>query len=179
MAVSLTFLARIRNAWDQAQGAIVSQFEELQAQLSPTLTRADATAVTVAALGVAVVPTFVASDFVGGGTQTWTVTSANVLHWSYCPLGGPRVLLDFEIVNTSVGGVADVTIMIRLPNGYVAARRAFNLCRIRDNGVERTGFAFVLPGEHVVRINRLDGAAFTASATNTELHGQLVIAVVT
>lgn len=174
--ISLTFLSRIRAAWEQAQGAVVAQFQELQTQLTAPLATVDVTAATVAALGVSIVPPFVASNFTGGGTQTWTVTAAQVLNWSYCVIG-PRLLLDFVLNGTTVGGAANPTLQITLPKTYTAARYASNACTVVDNGVNVTGRVFVNPGQRLLFIQREDQANFAASATNTGTFGQLLLEV--
>lgn len=180
--ISLTFLHRIRQEWEQAQAAVLSQFEELQAQLVPSLTTHDATTATVAALGVSVVPTLATgvgltlSAFTSGGFGTWQVTAANVLNWSYGVLG-PRILLDFYVNATTVTAPLDVNLQINLPNNYTVARYASNACTAIDNGTFVTARVLATPGQRVIQIRRTDQANWAASSASTYVFGQLLVEV--
>lgn len=176
MSISLTFLGRIRNAWELAQGAVVAQFEELQAQLAPTVTAVDTVTATVAARGAWILPTFAATNFTGFSAQTWTVASTAVATFQYTIIGSVMVLV-FDLRSTTVGGTPSAALQIKVPGGWLATASVINPVKLVDNGTHTTGFALTTPRSSILLIERTDVANFTASAAATSVQGQITFPV--
>ena len=105
------------------------------------------------------------SQFSGNGTMTWTVAVANVTLY-YC-LIGMRMFVDYLVDASTIGGALNTRLQIQIPDGWFAARAAFNPCRITDNGVLASGLALVSPGGvglgNQIQILRMDGVNWTAT----------------
>ncbi len=129
------------------------------------------------AIGDTIPVFFKPTDYTANGAMTWTVPNAGVVMLSYF-LVGSRMFLDFYVPGTTIGGVVNTTLRIKIPDGYFAAQfTASNPCRIVDNGVPATGLAFVAAGAvgvgNILGIQREDSANWTASAGNASVQGQI------
>ena len=125
------------------------------------------------AIGDTITPFFVPTDFTANGTMTWTVTAAQVSNLSYYKVGS-RMVLDFQIIASTVAGVANNRLRIAIPEGLFAARGILNPCRVIDNGVITTGFATVATADRVISIGRNDNANFAVGGgATTSVQGQI------
>ena len=125
-----------------------------------------------AALGYTVTPPFRPTDFTASAAMTWTVAAGDISNFSYYLLG-PRMVLDFQIVNTTVGGVASTRLQMKIPANLRAARGVLTMCRVIDNGVIVVGFATMSAQDPYISIGRLDNGNFAAAAGTTSVQGQI------
>lgn len=124
------------------------------------------------AMGETIIEPFRPGDFTGFGTMTWTVGQADVVTYDW-HLVGDRMVLSFDLRNTTVVVVVTVALQMKIPGGYYAKRADANLCRILDNAVQATGYVQSTMDSNLLLIQRMDGANFTAAAANTSVKGQL------
>lgn len=124
------------------------------------------------AIGETIVEPFRPGDFTGFGTMTWTVTQAAFITFDW-NLVGDRMLLSFDLRNTTVVAVLTAALQMKIPGGYYAKRADANLCRILDNAVQATGYVQSTMDSNLLLIQRMDGANFAAAAANTSVKGQL------
>lgn len=92
------------------------------------------------AFGEWIAPSFSAGDFTGSGAMTWTVRSSDVGTFTYT-LVGLTMTVAFQVNTSSVGGVADVNLRIKIPGGFTAASTMWQACSVNDNGA---GFAVAM-----------------------------------
>lgn len=119
-----------------------------------------------------------AVSFTGNGTMTWTVQAADQLRYSYM-LIGHTLFLDFSFTTTSVGGVANTTLLLPLPYNYKAANSQHGTpFYYSDNGTFGIGLARVAASAQVVQLLTAGIANWTASANNTAMEGQLRIEII-
>lgn len=123
-----------------------------------------------AAIGETIPVFFKPSNFTANGSMTWTVTTAAVNYSMY----GPRMLVEFEISASVIGGVLNTALFIAIPSGLFAVRNTYNPCRVVDNAVPAAGVALVVPAGRVIQIFRNDVAAWTATPI---VQGQLMFEV--
>lgn len=119
-----------------------------------------------------------ASAFTGSGAMTWTVDIGDQAN-SYT-LIGTTMILTVRIDTSSVGGVPNNILAMRIPDGFHAVRAGSGTCLIYDNTLATAvlGQMRVLTSAPtVVQFLRFDGANFAASANNTAVVGQLAIEV--
>lgn len=176
MIIGLSFIGRVRDVWDRAQGAVISQFEELQAQLSPTVVTVGTLNTTVTAMGTWTKPPFDANYFSGFGTMTWTVAFASVITFQYTIINNTMVLA-FDLRGTTVVAVTTAALQIKLPGGYMASASVEQPLKLIDNGVNATGFAISSARSSTLLIERTDLVAFTAAAGTTSVQGQIILPV--
>lgn len=124
------------------------------------------------AMGETITPPFRPTDFTGFGTMTWTVTAAMVTTYVYYRIGD-RMIVSFDLRNTTVVAVTTAALQILIPLGLYAKLAEANSCRLLDNGVVGAAFASTAMDSTLITIQREDGAAFTAAATNTSVKGQI------
>lgn len=104
---------------------------------------------------------FVAADFTGSGTLTWTVKPGNVLTLAYS-LTGSEMLMAIGLSSTTVAGAGNI-LQFMIPAGYKASRRVDSATGVlSDAGTLTTGTIFVSAGSNVVKVTRTDQANFTA-----------------
>ena len=119
---------------------------------------------------------FDAADYVGVG-GTWTVSEADVSN-KYFMVIGTTMYWNVSI-NTSTT-TTPTELNIDIPGGFTASAAMVPVsgARITDNNVGAAGFCAVNAGGSVMRIFRVDVAAFTASTDLTNIGCQLVMEVV-
>jgi hypothetical protein len=81
--------------------------------------------------GTYISPAFSSGDFTANGSMTWSVDSGDVLDYSYY-LIGRRLLLNVYINNTTVGGTANTTLLVKIPGGFTATRSVNMPIRVND-----------------------------------------------
>lgn len=127
---------------------------------------------TLAPLGEWIAPFHVPGNFTGFGTMTWTVPVAAAQGVFYT-LIGTTMLLTIDVRNTTIGGVATAAVQVKIPEGLYAVRACTGFIRLLDNGVAASGYIISAANSPLLSIFRVDGAAWTASAANTTVQGQL------
>lgn len=108
-----------------------------------------------------------ATAFTGSGSLTWTVTAAQQLTFQYT-LIGKTMLLAFNFSSTTVGGVADLSLRVRLPDQFSSAHNVYNPIVLVDAGTAALGFAVSVVGvaNPQLQFNRADGANFSLGTTS-------------
>lgn len=119
---------------------------------------------------------FLAGNFTGSGTMTWTQPAATAsLRYS---LIGKTVTVGFEFTGATIGGGLGGTLFARLPDeSFQPAVTRRNLYMLVDNGAFAVGVVIVVAGTRALLFQRLDQTAFAASAALTALVGELVYEV--
>ena len=127
---------------------------------------------------------FNAANFTGGGTQTWTVTAATQITFSYS-LTGTTLAFQIKLAGTSVGGVPNTTLRIMLPVAYANPRQQFGTFHFVDNGVHGIGLWGIsasLNSPVVLELSKTDYTTnWTAAAgtTDVRLSGAIEISSLT
>lgn len=114
-----------------------------------------------------------AGNFVGGGSQTWTVASGDQIRYAYVQRGNV-VTVFYVFEATSVGGTPDAALNATLPQGFVVdgdawAVNGFTL----DNNVVKTGVVRAVNNASVLRfyVDNTLGVNWAASTNLTSLRG--------
>lgn len=118
------------------------------------------------AMGEWMAAPFDASTFSSNVGANWTVETADVNTLAYT-LVGKTMTLAFTLINTSVGAGATTELRITLPagvrGGAIGQTRAG--AQITDV-TSQAGFCYTQPGRTYLGIQKITGAAFTASAVD-------------
>lgn len=112
------------------------------------------------------------TDFTGFGTMTWTVTAVGIITYGFTVIGDTMTVI-FDIRASTIVAVTTAAVQIRIPLSMVAAHARTNPVRIVDNGVGATGYAQTAMDSSFISIFRTDGVAWTASAANTNVQGEV------
>lgn len=125
-----------------------------------------------------ITPAFVAGDYTGSGSMTWTVESGDVTHSRYL-LRGRTLFWNTNINTTTVGNTLNTELRITIPGGLTAASQTIMAVRINDNGTEAISFAYTNSDTLLRwRVNATDPAVnWTASTNATGVQGQFVFEV--
>lgn len=127
----------------------------------------------VAGLGTWITPVFAAGDFTGNGSMTWTVAAGDVTSYQFC-LIGRRMIVNFAIVTSTVGGTPNTELRIKIPLGLSAVKPAVAVIRIIDNGGAPAGGYVLASGTNLLCYRDLSGTAnWTASTDATQVAGQI------
>lgn len=121
-------------------------------------------------------PTFAAGDFTANGSMTWTVQSGDVTTYAW-RLDGKMMTVLVTLATTTVGGTANTQLNIKVPGGYIAAKRAINPCFVLDNNVRATGYLEVAAAGTNIIVQRTDGANWTLSTNLTYVYGQITFEI--
>lgn len=121
---------------------------------------------------------YAAGDFTAGGAQTWTVDLADVTAFKYY-LSGRLLQMDFYLLNTSVGGVANAELRIAVPGGFTIAHRALTLGGMADNagGADELMEQVAVNGNVYVSLYRFSGANWSAAVNNTNAIGSMTLEI--
>ena len=122
--------------------------------------------------GVWTTVSFTAGDFTSTG-GSWTVAAGDVASFEYLVLG-KLMLISWNLATTTVGAGAS-QLLIKIPGGKTANKRADVPCFLTDNGTVYHGQALVQSGQTNIIIIRRDGANFAAATDNTQVGGQIWI----
>ncbi len=119
-------------------------------------------------MGEWITPPYVATDYSGTGGMTWGVDLADVVTFAYM-LIGKTMFVNGVWNTTSVTAPLGVTLTVKIPGGFTAAKTMRCANRATDNGVVTATNGGVDAGGTVMLIQRLDGAAWTASVNNSNI----------
>jgi hypothetical protein len=165
--------------WETARGFLVEEFDSLYA----TLQADDQTVGGQLSVGGPIVGAssfvsvpYIAGNFFANGAMTWTVPSGSVGTFGYS-LIKKMMTVFFQLLNTTVGGTPSDTLQIRIPGGYVAKRTILNTYYAADNGVAQIAPVYVLAGQNAIQLIKTNFSAWTASAANTQISGQITFEV--
>jgi hypothetical protein len=116
--------------------------------------------------GGAIVPAFVAGNFLGNGAMTWTVVLGNVLACSYY-LTGRLLTVNFSISGTTVGGTPNTQLTIGNGawGGYSSRDNTYVSVPVAtDNGAVAVAYAFLLASGTQIGIVKTTPANWTAGS---------------
>lgn len=111
--------------------------------------------------------TFNSANFSGASGMTWTVIAGNVLTNKF-KIDGRRLLWNFQIINTTVGGTPSSDLIAVNPLSYQANDSNVSMMFASDNGSRVVGFSvnsFLSATQ--IGIVKLDGTSWTASIAST------------
>lgn len=126
--------------------------------------------------GAWITPAFSASDFSGGGSQTWTVGGSNVSAYAYTILGKCMTII-FSLRETTVGGTPGPDLYIRIPASKSAAKEIRTPIYVFDNEVAGIGFAYLYPNDTNIGVEKVAGVNWTASTNKTYIFGQMTFEI--
>lgn len=108
---------------------------------------------------------FNAADYVGNGSQTWTVAAGDAQIRKYYLRG--RILHYHVLINTStVGGTPNTD--LRVQNvGYTFPTTQRTPCSIADNGTQNIGLCDALGTSSLFRVQRIAAANWSAATDTT------------
>lgn len=108
------------------------------------------------------------TDFTASGAMTWTVQAADVATFKYMLLGKTMFVVG-SFTATSVGGVPDVTLRVKIPNGMLPAMMMASGNRCTDNAVGVMVSNTVRVDQDYIEVFRFDAAVWTASVNNSNI----------
>lgn len=123
-------------------------------------------------------PSFSAGDFTASGAMTWTVGAGDVTEYAYT-LVGKTMTVSFAIGTTTVAGVVDTTLFIKIPDGKTAAAASGTPVSIYNNGVPVIGMAYTnnaLFGANIA-IQFLGLTNYVAEVNLTTVVGQITFEI--
>lgn len=111
--------------------------------------------------GAAIAITFAAGDYVGDGTITWTVESADVLDPCYT-IVGKKMIISAAIGSSTTGGTASTELRFTIPGGYTTSKFAVQPARITEvgTGVRVWGLSYTLSGGTYIRFQKVNVVNF-------------------
>jgi hypothetical protein len=120
-------------------------------------------------------PTFSAGNFAADGAMTWTVGAADVETYAYT-LCNRTMTLTFKINSSSVGGIPNSLLKIRIPGEKVSSRGVLSMCRIANPSAS-VGICYVEEGATHLYIRRNDLSDFVAGQKDVAVQGQLTFEI--
>jgi hypothetical protein len=122
-------------------------------------------------------PAYSGLNFTGNNSMTWTVASGDIDTYAYT-LVGKTMTVSFYINTSTVGGTPSTDLLIAIPGGLLAAKKALNPVVINDNGGGIAGgYAQVTVGGSTIGISKLAGGNWTAATNTTYVFGQITFEV--
>jgi hypothetical protein len=121
-------------------------------------------------------PAFDAGFYTASAGMTWTLAAGDVATLAYKAVD-KSMTLAFVLDSTTVGGVVDYVLKIRIPNGKVATKGMMAKVRATDNGNAVDAWCYVSAGGTTVDIQKEDLTKWTASANATSVQGQIVFEI--
>lgn len=117
---------------------------------------------------------FVAGNFTGNGSMTWTVASGDVGRNRYMKIG-KLLVWQLYLSTTTVGGTPNVALQVALPTGtFPTVTHASSVAYINDNGTIRDGYASPASGT-LLGFFLSSGANWTASTDGTYIRAVLLL----
>lgn len=139
-----------------------------QANLAARVSNASTTSVLE---GEWINPAFAAGNYVGNGSQTWTVTSGEQTTLQYQRTEPKTLTVVFDVSLTTVGGAANTDLRITIPGGFTAAATVANAFVYFDNNTMGIGQAEVDSGTTYIRLLKQAYANWSASTNLTSVYG--------
>lgn len=128
--------------------------------------------------GAWITPTYASGNFTTNGAGGWTVDAGDVLAYAY-RLQGRSLTVMFTIDTTSVVAATGTLLKIAVPGGFTSTKNvSAGLAFLGDNSASSiAGFAHTSAGATLIDISRFDSGAFTASANNSYVRGEVILEV--
>jgi hypothetical protein len=140
------------------------------------------TAIDAAIAAGAVLPwtavAYSALNFNGNGAMTWTVDAGDIFVCRYGVLG-KLLIVNIDILTSSVGGTLNYALQFKIPGGYVAAANAVaGYCRVIDNAAAQVAGEFsVTTGSNFLQIFKPGVAIWSAATNTTRISGTAIFEV--
>jgi hypothetical protein len=131
-----------------------------------------------AQIGVATTPPFNAGNFSGSGGMTWTVTSGEVIDYSYTVTGKIETVF-WQLNGTTVGGTLNPVLNMTIPGGNTAANNtAIGVFSVPNNGNWQAAGAAVTAGNTYISlyVDPTEATNWTASSA-VYLKGQITFPI--
>lgn len=120
---------------------------------------------------------FLASDFAGYLTMTWTVPQSAVRTNRYTLLPGGLMIWTVDLVGTTVGGTVTSVLRLKIPGGHRARGINLGVLRTVDAGAGAEAGMYVTAADlDYVAFARAGAGNWTAGSTN--IRGVMLIEVV-
>lgn len=103
---------------------------------------------------------FDASMFTANGSMVWTVGASNVDTFAWMKIG-PTMWVNLYLTGTTVSGVANDTLSITIPGGYMARKNTRSNWFVRDAGTIMPAFGGVLAGGSTIAVQQWTAGAVT------------------
>lgn len=120
--------------------------------------------------------TFSAGNFIGAGSQTWTLQTGDQVEYAYL-LNGDTMTVTVYLQTTTVGGTPDPGLQIAIPLGRIAKRHHWVPAHISDNNTNATGFLAVYPDATHIQVYRATFANWSAATNTSWVRGQITFEV--
>jgi len=108
-----------------------------------------------------------AANFTASGAMIWTVDPGDQVGFAYMWIDN-TVFVRFTINGTIVAGTPSTTLIIALPNGFVAAVNSSNIVRCYNNGTDGAGLAEVIGSSINVSLFNVNWALSPAGTTSLQ-----------
>ena len=119
---------------------------------------------------------FVAGNFTGNGSMTWTVTSAQQNTFAYTLVGNLMTVF-FSIVGGTVGGTVNSILQMTIPAGKKSTFTVLNGCNIENNSVYAQTACQVNPGGSQITCYANAGGTVNWTAGAVSVYGQITFPV--
>ena len=119
---------------------------------------------------------FVAGNFTGNGSMTWTVTSAQQNTFAYTLVGNLMTVF-FSIVGGTVGGTVNSILQMTIPAGKKSTFTVLNGCNIENNSVYAQTACQVNPGGSTITCYANAGGTVNWTAGAVSVYGQITFPV--
>jgi hypothetical protein len=118
-----------------------------------------------------------ANDFSGNGAMTWTVEAGDIVSFRY-GIQGKMLFVSLFIVTSSIAGVLDSTLQIKLPGGYIASKDTARIpCVLTDNATWGIGSCWIQVGQNLIKTTKIPISNFLNSVNTTIASFQIWIEV--
>ncbi len=78
----------------------------------------------ISTIGLWVTPVFNVNNFSASGSMVWTVNPISLDNYEYTLIGDDTMSIQFHITNSTISGVGDTYLKVKLPAPYVTTSRA-------------------------------------------------------
>jgi hypothetical protein len=118
--------------------------------------------------------TFSAGDFTGGGAQTWTVGSGDVVTFAWF-LKDRSLFVTWYMNTTTVGGTPNPSLFIAVPNGFSWNQTSLQAMLYNDAGAGvNDGFAQATSAATTIQLLKNAGGNWAAATDTTGQYGTIV-----
>ncbi len=127
-----------------------------------------------------ITPAFVAGDFLGSGSMTWTVSAADRQTFAYRLLDAETMVLAYGLNQTTTAGVASNDgVRMKIPAGRIAAQTMTSFAMIYEasSGTHVNGYCEVTANGMYVTVFKFSGAVYAISTDGLYIRGQIIFAV--
>jgi len=109
---------------------------------------------------------FANTDFTGGGSMTWDVSSTDLVTFKYM-LIGTTYFIDVYVDTSTIAGTPATQLFVKIPGGFLPAVKKQSGAAGFDNGVGVVTYTRVDVANNKIEIGKSDLTNWTASSNNT------------